>query len=255
MPIESEIYYHLYQDTKDTYAPAVVLIHGAGGTHLYWPSELRRLAGFQVYALDLPGHGKSSGRGMQSIPAYRDVILEWMGAIGLQKAVFVGHSMGSAIALSMALEAPHQVSGLGLLGAGARLRVAPEILENAGQPSTFQSAVQFVIQSSFSPKTSPEFIELARLRMSETRPSVLLGDFQACNEFDETTRLSQIYQPVLVLIGEDDKMTPPRYAQFLADKLPHAELRLVPDAGHMLMLERPQEVAQLLREFLVSIPT
>ena len=74
--------------------------------------------------------------------------------------------------------------------------------------------------------------------MSETRPSVLLGDFLACNEFDETTRLSQIYQPVLVLTGEDDKMTPPRYAQFLADKLPHAELKIVPDAGHMLMLER-----------------
>lgn len=254
MPISAEIYYHIYQGSKDTQAPAVILIHGAGGDHLHWPSELRRLPGFQVYALDLPGHGKSAGRGMQSINAYRDVILGWMSAVGLHKAYMIGHSMGSAIALSLALEAPLQVAGLGLLGAGARLRVAPEILENVGQPSTFHSAVRFIVQASFSPTTSPQLTELASRRMEATRPSVLLGDFLACNAFDTTASLLQIGQPALVISGEDDKMTPPRYAQFLADKLPHAELRLIPETGHMLMLEKPRQVAQLLREFLVRTP-
>jgi len=62
MPIASDLYYHVYHE--DNILP-VVLIHGAGGNHLYWPSEIRRLPGFRVFALDLPAHGKSGGRAQQ----------------------------------------------------------------------------------------------------------------------------------------------------------------------------------------------
>ena len=90
--------------------------------------------------------------------------------------------------------------------------------------------------------------------MAETRPSVLYGDFLACDAFDEIGRVASIRQPSLILCGADDQMTPVRYAQFLADGLPRATLKTIPDAGHMVMLEQPMAVAKALADFLVSVP-
>jgi pimeloyl-ACP methyl ester carboxylesterase len=88
MPFAVKIYYQIHQDAADL---PLVLLHGAGGNHLSWPPELRRLAGFRVYALDLPGHGKSPGRGQQSIEAYLIALRDWMQAVELHRAVFIGH--------------------------------------------------------------------------------------------------------------------------------------------------------------------
>jgi pimeloyl-ACP methyl ester carboxylesterase len=253
MPISTEIYYHIYEGSEEGQRPPVVLIHGAGGTHLYWPAEVRRLPGYRVYAPDLPGHGKSGGRGQQSVPAYAEEILAWLASLGLHSAVFVGHSMGSAIALSLALNHPEHVLGLGLAGGGARLRVAPALLESAAQPATFQNAIESVVSWSFSPQTPAHLVELARQNMIETRPSVLYSDFLACDAFDESARIAEIRQPTLILCGEDDKMTPLRYSQFLASSIPNATLKIIPNAGHMVMLEQPLAVAEALSVFLSTI--
>ena len=253
MPVVEDIYYHLFEGSEIGQKPPVILLHGAGGNHLYWPSEVRRLPGYRIYAIDLPGHGKSAGRGWQSIAAYTQVVLDWMGAVGLHGAIFVGHSMGSAIALSLALEHAEHVMGLGLVGAGARLRVAAALLESAANPTTFHHAVENVVAWSFSPAASDQLIKLATARMAETRPSVLHGDFLACDGFDVIRRLEEIHCPTLVLCGEDDRMTKPRYSRFLADNIPNARLQLIPAAGHMVMLEQPQAVAAALANFLEGI--
>ena len=186
MPYAAGIYFQVCGRNLGEQTPPIVLIHGAGGTHLYWPSSIRRLQGFRVYALDLPGHGKSQGGNPQSISAYTEFLQEWMGVVGIHQAVLVGHSMGSAIALTMALNAPTIVVGLSLLGAGASLRVSPDILENISQLTTFHKAVHTVVQWSFSARSPQALIENAERRMLETSPGVLLSDFQACNIFDET---------------------------------------------------------------------
>lgn len=253
MPIAASIHYQLHEGSPEGQKPPVVLLHGAGGTSLYWPPEMRRLKGYRVYAPDLPGHGKSAGSGAQTIPAYAQAVVEWLGALGLHRAVFVGHSMGSAIALSLALDYSEHVLGLGLLGAGARLRVAPEILTCAADPAMLTNVVAVVVSWSFSPGASPRLVELATQRMSEARPSVLYGDFLACNAFDEMGRIAQIQQPALVICGSDDRMTPLRYSQYLADHIPHAALKVVHSAGHMVMLEQPRAVAEALGEFLGGI--
>lgn len=254
MPQIADIYYHSHLGGSEGLAPPVVLIHGAGGTHLYWPSEVRRLAGYHVYAPDLPGHGKSGGRGMQSIGTYTQALIHWMDAVDLHSAVLIGHSMGSAIALALALDHPSRVLGLGLVGAGARLRVAPELLEQASNQTTFLNAVTTVISRSFSPHAPARLTELAARRMAETRSSVLYGDFLACDEFDVRDRLAEIHQPTLVLCGTDDQMTPLRHAQFLASAIPNAVLKLIPHAGHMVMLEQPQAAAAAISEFVGAIP-
>jgi pimeloyl-ACP methyl ester carboxylesterase len=155
--------------------------------------------------------------------------------------------------MSLALDHAEHVLGLCLVGAGARLRVAQALLESASSPSTFYSAVETVVRCSFSPQVEPRLLELATKRMAETRPSVLYGDFLACDAFDEIGRVDSIRQPGLVLCGVHDQMTPVRYAQFLADNLPRAVLKTIPNAGHMVMLEQPKAVAKALADFLVSV--
>jgi pimeloyl-ACP methyl ester carboxylesterase len=254
MPNTVNVYYHLHEGAREGLTPPIVLIHGAGGTHLYWPSELRRLPGYRVYAPDLPGHGKSGGRGMQSVGDYSKALIDWLDALDLHSVVMIGHSMGSAIALSLALDHPRRVLGLGLVGAGARLRVSSEILEQTSNQTTFSNAVAMVISRSFSPSAPARLIDLATRRMAETRSSVLYGDFLACDEFDVRERLGELHQPTIVLCGADDQMTPVRYAQYLASGIPNAVLKTIPAAGHMVMLEQPLAIAATISEFVGTIP-
>jgi pimeloyl-ACP methyl ester carboxylesterase len=250
MPIAADIYYHAYQ--KEEKLP-VVLIHGAGGTHLFWPSEVRRLHGFRVYALDLPGHGKSAGRGQQSITAYAGSVIDWLAALDMHRAVFIGHSMGGAIVQTIALDYPEHVLGLGLVGSAAKLPVNPQLLDDSANPTTFHLAIESIVSWSFGPDVPKSLVEMAGKRFSEVRPSVLQGDLIACDAFDVTDRVMDIVQPALVICGSEDKMTPSRNSQFLADTLPAARLEIIPGAGHMVMIEKPQEVADRLRKFLADI--
>jgi pimeloyl-ACP methyl ester carboxylesterase len=252
MPLDAGIYYYAAR-TNNGEMPPLVLIHGAGGTHLHWPPQVRRLPVARVYALDLPGHGKSEGRGYQTIEDYCQSILRWMQSLNLAQAIFSGHSMGGAISHWMEVHHPEHVIALGLVGTGARLRVAPAILENTAAPTTFPAAVDTVIQWAFSPHTDPHLVDLAAKQMGKTRPAVMHGDFLACNEFDVMPDLSKIRVPALVIVGQDDKLTPVRYAQHLAAQLPRAELKIIPEAGHMVMLEQPRAVASALAEFVEHI--
>lgn len=251
MPIADSIYYLVYQTGEKL---PVVLLHSAGGSLLSWPAEIRRLAGYRIYALDLPGHGKSGGQGYQSISSYADVVMEWLDAVGLPRAVFVGHSMGSAIVQMLALDHPGHVLGLVLIGSAASLPVNPMLINESANQTTFNKAVEKVVSWSFSPQTPQNIKTLVAKRLAETRPSVLHGDFLACDTFNVTNRIHEIHQPTLVICGSQDKMTPVRNAYFLADNLPAARVEIIPGAGHMVMLERSQEVAASLAQFFRQIP-
>lgn len=252
MPIARNIYYFSHQDTQKGKMP-VVLIHGAGGHHLHWPPQTRRMDSFRIYAVDLPGHGRSEGRGYQSIQAYTDQILYWMDELQMNKVVFVGHSMGGGIALTMGLEHADRAIGLGLIGTGARLRVLPELIDNAGREETLPMVVDRMIELSFSPKSDPRLMELAGTRLVETRPSVLQGDFMACDNFDIMPRIEEIQLPCLALCGKDDQLTPPKYSRYLADQMLDTRLEVLPDAGHMVMLEKPIEFTEVLTDFLSTL--
>lgn len=252
MPFDENIYYRYSQDISGESVP-VILIHGAGGTHLHWPAQVRRLPGHRIYALDLPGHGKSEGRGQQTIEAYCQHLIRWLESINIYRAVFVGHSMGGAISLTMALNHPEHVVAIGLIGSGARLRVAPVILENAANSTTFPIAIKAIMEMAFSPQTNPRLMQLAGQRMGTTRPTVLHGDFLACNIFNIMEGLNKIRVPTLVVCGQDDQLTPVRYSQYLADQISKAQLKIIPEAGHMAMLEQPQAVADELSAFLSTL--
>ena len=255
MPTTTELYYFAHEaEEQINNRPHIILIHGAGGTHLSWPPQIRRLADEKIYALDLPGHGKSAGAGKQSVDEYAEDVLTFMQELKINAAVFVGHSMGSAVALTLALKYPKQVLGLGLLGSGAKLRVAPILLETMGNSNTFESAVDMINEKCFGSESAPNLVELSRRTMLEIRPPVLLGDFMACNEFDATSQLEKINIPTLIICGAEDKMTPVKFSESLRDGIANSQLHILENAGHMVMLEQTDAVAELLKQFIDGIP-
>ena len=248
MPFQADLYYHTYYPEDQDRLP-IVLIHGAGGDHLHWPVQLRRLAGYRVYALDLPGHGKSSGHGLQRIQDYGTRVLEWWHAVHLPRALVIGHSMGGAIALWLGVNHPERLRGLGLIGTGARLPVNPVLIAETSQEATFSQAVERITSWSFSPETERKIVELARERFQEVRPGVLHGDFLACDRYDLREEIEEIKAPSVIICGEDDRMTPPDYSEALARKLEQPRLEIIPEAGHMVMIEQPDQTAEIVSDF------
>lgn len=253
MPISAGLHYFLHEGGRRV-KPPVVLIHGAGGDHSTWPPEIRRLAGANVFTLDLPGHGKSKGLGRQSVADYTDSVVVFLNAVGLSRAVFVGHALGGAIALTLAIDHPERVTGIGLISTGPRLPIASSVLENAANPSTFILAVQSLQELMHIPQ-SEKYLKAQTFRhLSSIRPTLFQGDLRACDQFNVTAQLDAIRTPVLVLCGTDDQLTPRHYSESMAGQIPGSALQTIDGSGHLVMLEQPRRVAGLLRVFLASIP-
>lgn len=172
---------------------------------------------------------------------------------GIERAVIAGHSMGSAIALMLAHLHPQRVAGLVLLGAGGRLRVAPALLEGLEQAEQVAQTLDQIVNWSFASGAAPALRRLGRQRLAQVPPQVLRDDFLACDAFDLREQLAGIAAPTLVICGQEDQMTPLRYSHYLVEHLPRATLVEVPAAGHMVMLEQPQAVAQAMSRFLEDL--
>jgi pimeloyl-ACP methyl ester carboxylesterase len=227
--------------------PALLFVHGAGGDHTMWGEQLRELApNFSVAALDLNGHGRSPAREGEGFQTYTEDVLAVLEALAMPTVV-VGHSMGGAITLMVALQRPKNLVGLGLVGTGAKLRVHPQILELC--QTDFERAIDFIVQWAFAEQSPPELRERARAQMRRTGADALLRDFSSCNTFDVMARLSEIALPTLILCGRDDKLTPVKYSEYLQQNIPTAQLKIIEGAGHMVMLEQPRAVTTALWEF------
>jgi pimeloyl-ACP methyl ester carboxylesterase len=223
----------------------VILIHGAGGNHLIWGAQLRALGDkSRTIALDLPGHGMSPGAGRDSIEAYSDLVLAFLDALAIERAVLVGHSMGGAIVQTMALSHLGRASALGLIGTGARLRVLPAILN--GVLPDFENTVRMVIENSFAAGADRAMMSKSETQLRACDPLVLHGDYLACNAFDVLDRVSQIRAPTLLICGREDRMTPPKYSEFLASRIANARLEWIEGAGHQVMIEQPGAVSRAL---------
>lgn len=253
MALASGLYY-FGNNENDFTRPPVILLHGAGGSNLSWPPELRRMPGQRIYALDLPGHGKSEGIGRQIIDDYADCVIDFMDELRIRQAIFVGHSMGGAIALTLGFRNPKRTLGLGLVSTGMKLRVSEQLLANTSSQATMPLAIQMIGELGFGPHADADIRSAVLERMAEIRPAVMYSDFVACNNFDATKRAGRIKVPTLIVCGTEDRLAPIHLSEALLEKIKGSHIRRVDRAGHMVMLEEPQTLVSSLQLFINTIP-
>jgi pimeloyl-ACP methyl ester carboxylesterase len=231
----------------------ILFIHGAGGGQYTWSYQKGFFEKeFNPIVIELPGHGESGGEGEEEIVTYAEQVYAFLQAVGVRKIFLAGHSMGGAIVQTLALTHPEVIKGIILVGTGAKLKVLPLILD--GVKADFEETVRKITQFSHSRKTPPMFIERGITDMLQCRPEVLYGDFTACDRFDIMKGVEKIDLPTLILCGEDDELTPVKYSQFLHSRIKGSKLEVLPNAGHMVMMEAPQAFNEKIAEF-VSNPT
>ncbi|WP_202319513.1 alpha/beta fold hydrolase [Archaeoglobus neptunius] len=222
----------------------VVYIHGSGCDATLWKNQLKAVGG---YAVDLPNHGKSCSAEIRDIDDYAYFVAKAVKKL-FGKAVIAGHSLGGAVAQKIYLNHPKVVEGLILIGTGVRLRVLPEILR--GLKERPDETSKLVSEYSFANRNmAEEFSEIFR-----ARPDLLRKDLLICDKFDllEKYRNGEIRidVPVLIVVGEKDRLTPVKYAEFLKKHISNSELVIIEDAGHMVMLERPEGLNDAMGRFL-----
>jgi pimeloyl-ACP methyl ester carboxylesterase len=240
----------------DPALPTIVLLHGAGFDHTTWALHSRWFAhhGYGVLAPDLPGHGRSGGAPLATIAEMADWTAALLGAAGAAKARLVGHSMGSLIALETAARHPAKVTALSLLGTAATMTVGPDLLKAAeandhaalDMVSIWGLGYQAELGGSLAPGL---WMHTGAQRVLEQcRPGVLFNDLAACNAYQNAlAAAAQVTVPTTFILGERDMMTPAKAGRALAAALPNSRTVVLRGAGHMMMVERPDELLAALQ--------
>lgn len=248
MPVDNGLYYTV-SDLGSNGTPPLVLIHGAGGSSLGWHSSLRRLPGQKVFALDLPGHGRSNGAGRQSITGYAQDVLEFIDALKLPRVILAGHSLGGAIVMQTALLAPKRISALIVVSSGAVCSVPENILNSLSNPDLRRTAINWLCDHLGTPGGDSKWVEQTRKAIMDTRQGILYGDLYACSHYNLEEECREIQVPTLICAGRQDRFFPPAYSHQLAGLIPGAKEAML-DGGHLLPLENPQELADVIQGFL-----
>ena len=234
----------------DSALPRLLMIHGAGGSARSYLPQLSGIKNANPVAVSLPGHGNTPGPGRDTIAAYADWLCGLLSRAG-QRVILLGHSMGGAIAMQCALTVPELVRGLVLTATGAKLPVLPSILEGIGQD--FSRTVRQIIRFAYADGARPQWLEAGASEMSAVGPEVLSADFSACDAFDLSESLGGITCPVQLVYGGEDRLTPPKYGRFLAERITGANLSVIPGAGHMVFLEKHIEYNRTVDDFCLRL--
>lgn len=238
---------------------SLVFVHGSGMDHTVWTMFCRHFArhGRNVIAVDLPGHGRSAGVPKQSIEEMSDWIVALLDALHIEQAAIIGHSLGSLVALDCAARHSSRVRAIALVGTTAPMPVSDAILDAAAadDPAAFNMLTEYGYSKRhlYGGNSNPGMWMVAStLRLFErSRPGVLHADMNACNNYQQgLERAARITCPVLVVMGEGDRLTPLRSAKELLAALSSPKLRVLPGAGHTLMTEAPNELLDALKEAL-----
>ena len=235
-----------------------------------WPETAARLRaplqgryfayrGWNALALDLPGHGRSGGEPLRSLPAMADWLRGLIESLDVPAVRLVGHSMGALISLELAARHPGKIAGLALLGAAARMPVHPALLETAVRPEPL--APELICDWGFGPtghfgghKAPGSWMLGHALRLlGQAAGPRLHSDLAACNDYEGGPgAASEVRCPTLIIAGALDRMTPARHGTKLAEAIQQARLVILPECGHMMMLEQPDATLDAVIAFLKS---
>ena len=226
----------------------LVFIHGSGATRRAWKHQSSHYP--DSIAVTLPGH--PDGDSVESIPGMVDWLKAYVDKHGISQLVLVGHSLGGGVALQYVLDYPDDVMALVLVGSGGRLRVHPDTIGLMKQVDASSPAFVGMVDGMLG-KVSGDFASQLRSDALALGPAVFLNDFTACDEFDVMERLGEISIPTLAMVGTEDVMTPVKYAEFLVEKMPNAELAVIEDGTHYVFAEYPEQVNAGIDAFLKKL--
>ncbi|MBN1573193.1 MAG: alpha/beta hydrolase [Deltaproteobacteria bacterium] len=231
---------------------SVVFIHPAGSSGEIWRDDAQYFSRrYNTMTMDLPGRGATGGEGSTDAFEYARFVKGAMDLAGFSTAVAVGSSMGGAVAQALALDYPQAVSGLVLLGTGAKLPCAPIIFETI--MTDYAKFLDMAGEMAYGPKAERAVIARHREIAARIRPEVANCDFTACSSFDSRERLNEIKAPTLVMCGEADYMMPAKFSAYLAENIKNSRLVTLPDVGHHLMAEARDEFRSHVTDFLKEI--
>ena len=243
----------------DAAKKTVVFVHGAGLDHSWWGLQSRYFGyhGWNVLAVDLPGHGRSEGPALATIAGIADWVFDLLGALKIGSASLVGHSMGSLVALEFAARRPEAAERIALIGTAYPMKVGEAFLDAAkrNDPAAYDMetiwghAPQVPLGGNPNPGMWMYGDTLARL--ARLAPGVLFTDLSACNAYaGGLEAAAKLKCPALFVLGARDMMTPPRAAQALVQAIPGAQVTTVNLSGHSLMAEAPDQTLDALIGFL-----
>lgn len=249
MPLSAGMYYSASELGPPGSQP-ILLIHGAGGSYLGWNNRLRRIPGYTIYSLDLPGHGKSPGEGRQSISAYAHDIIQFMQTMGIYQATLVGHSLGGMIALQAVLNAPERFPRLVMVNSAASCPIPLDVIQGLLNPLTGDLSFSWLADRLAGPEGESKWVKATRMAVEQTRRGVLYGDLIACQQADLKIELWRVRAKTLICYGEKDRFFAPAASRQLAAAIRHAKTVGFADAGHLLPLEHPDALIDEILRFL-----
>ncbi|MEG0718605.1 MAG: alpha/beta hydrolase [Comamonas sp.] len=261
---QARIYAYTGGKAFDSSKPTAIFIHGVLCDHSVWALQSRYIAnhGWNVLAIDLPGHCKSAGAAPATVEAAATFIGALMDAMGLQKAALVGHSWGSLIAMQTAAQLPERISHLALVGTAFPMKVAPALLDSAlNTPEKAIAMVNTFSRATLSPPNGAGSWVFGagmalgrRVLASNNETNLLHAGFLACDSYTGgEAAIAQVQCPILFALGEQDQMTPAKAAKGLIDTAQrHAKTYRVVmlPMGHNQMTESPDETLFALHDFL-----
>lgn len=234
----------------------LVFVHGFTTTSEFWREQTTAFSSrHRVVRINLPGHGVSprpTGR-PYTIPAFVDDVLKVYSALKIENSILVGLSMGGTVAQNFTLAHPDLVGALALVGAtphglGADVNV-DNVLRAIDELGVI-TASQRVIDRSFGSLASPELVAFARNEVAQTPAFVAREAIVSLNQSDSRARLGEITSPTLIVVGDEDIITPPQESCLLAEGIPGSRLEIISGAAHFPMLEQPATFNRLLSDFL-----
>ncbi|EHK52360.1 alpha/beta fold hydrolase [Allomesorhizobium alhagi] len=236
----------------------LVFVHGFTTTAEFWREQVEAFSSrYKVVRINLPGHGvapRPQGRGY-TVQAFANDVLDVYRALDIDEAVLVGLSMGGTVAQSFTLSNPERVRALVLVGAtshGLGEDVNAGNVLKAIDELGVVTASQNVIERSFGRAASAELIAFAKQEVAQTPDFVARNAIASLNASDSRHRLGEIRVPALVVVGNEDVITPPSESVVLAEGITGSRLEVVAEAGHFPMLEQPEVFNRVLDEFLVA---
>ena len=228
---------------------SIIFVHGSGGCGDIWRYQTDYFLG--SHAVDLPGH--PDGQILKSVEECVGWLSKYIKERGFQDVILAGHSLGGAIVMTYALRYPQELKGIIIIGSGARLRVHPEFLAPCEEAIKGDGQKWHEMVEEMYRLTPPDYKRTLTEKQKTIGPAVMLNDFLCCDKFDVMDRVHEIKLPALIICGELDAMTPVKYASYLGAEIANSKVVIVPQAGHLVLAEKPGVVNKAIEDFLTGI--